>query len=128
MTDLTDRQKFYKTIADQRDHRRTLGVPNPKRITMALDMAELYGPEVDEACGVQEPTVDRWEAGTQIPSRDELQRLAFLTGFPVTFFYREDPEPFVGFICGPRGCQLVDNRPASPRARVIHLHGQGVLL
>lgn len=56
------------------------------RITTALDINELDGPGVDEACGVKEPTVDRWEAGTQYPTWGQLCALADLTGYPVAFF------------------------------------------
>lgn len=51
----------------------------PYRITMALDQLELYGPEVDTACGVEEPAVDMWEAGTLYPTWEQLCALATLT-------------------------------------------------
>lgn len=103
------------------------GRPTPERITAALDMADCHGPEVDAALGVPEPTVDLWEAGRLVPSPAELERLSLLTGFPVAFFYRPAPEPFVGFICtrgrGAR-CEFVDERPA---ADPEPLFGQGRL-
>lgn len=58
----------------------------PHRITMALDLADLYGPEVDAALEVPEPTVDCWEAGTLYPTWPQLLALAALTRFPVGFF------------------------------------------
>lgn len=58
----------------------------PHRITTALDLRELYGPEVDEACGVQEPAVDEWEQGVRYPTWEQLLALAELTQFPVKFF------------------------------------------
>lgn len=58
----------------------------PHRITTALDLRGLYGPEVDRACGVQEPAVDEWEAGVRYPSWEQLLALAELTDFPVKFF------------------------------------------
>lgn len=58
----------------------------PHRITTALDLRELYGPEVDRACGVQEPAVDEWEEGVRYPTWEQLLALADLTGFPVKFF------------------------------------------
>lgn len=61
--------------------------PVPARITTALDLRGLYGPEVDEACGVAEPAVDQWEAGEIEPTPEQVARLAELTGFPVAFFY-----------------------------------------
>lgn len=91
--------------------------PNPKRITFALDARGLYGPEVDIACGVVEPAVDEWEAGTRVPTPAQVVALARLTEFPVGFFYRADPPATeVGYICsrtGPRGqrCVRIDNRP-----------------
>ena len=36
-------------------------------ITRAPDAAELYGPDVDIACGAQEPACGDWEAGTRLP-------------------------------------------------------------
>lgn len=58
----------------------------PHCITLALDALKLEGPEVDQACGVEEPAVDRWEKGLEYPTWDQLCRLAVLTGFPVAFF------------------------------------------
>src|SRR5689334_17740942 len=83
--------------------------PNRKRITLALDLRALYGPEVDQALGVEEPTVDRWESGDEVPTPAQVMRIAALTGFPVGFFYRQDdpPEFTSGFICSRTrgGCQ-----------------------
>lgn len=62
------------------------GLVVPDRITTALDAAGLDGPEVDLACGVEEPAVDRWEAGILYLSWEELVALAELTGYPVGFF------------------------------------------
>lgn len=58
----------------------------PAAITIALDAAGLEGPEVDVACGAQEPDVDRWEAGELYPTWDQLCLLADLTGCPPHFF------------------------------------------
>lgn len=60
----------------------------PHTITIALDLAGLYGPEVDHACGVEEPTVDLWEAGEEYPTWPQLLALAELTKFGVGFFTR----------------------------------------
>ena len=49
--------------------------PTPERITMALDIQELYGPEVDRALGGEEPMVDEWDAGTRVPSLEQVQAL-----------------------------------------------------
>lgn len=58
----------------------------PWLITIALDGKRLYGPEVDQACGVEEPGVDMWEAGTLYPSFEQLCALAKLTGNAPGFF------------------------------------------
>ena len=69
------------------------GPPTPERITLALDSRGMYGPGVDHACGREEPAVDRWEAGEEVPTADEMRRLATLTGYPIGFFYMPAPEP-----------------------------------
>lgn len=61
----------------------------PWRITHAL--GDLEGPEVDRACGVEEPAVDHWELGIVYPTWDQLRALAELTGYPVAFFCQDDP-------------------------------------
>lgn len=58
----------------------------PHRITTALDARSLHGPEVDEACGVEEPAVDEWEAGTRYPTWEQLCALAELCGVTPRFF------------------------------------------
>lgn len=79
--------------------------PVPERITMALDLRQLYGPEVDQALGGEEPMVDEWEAGTRVPDFTQVEALAGLTGFPVKFFYEAAPPPVTqGWICGSGGC------------------------
>lgn len=72
--------------AAEAKHRWECGQAVPARITLALDILKLDGPDVDEACGVQEPTVDRWEQGRVYPTWEQLCRLAVLTGFAVAFF------------------------------------------
>jgi len=80
--------------------------PTPERITLALDLRDLYGPEVDQMLGGEEPMVDEWEAGERIPTVPQMQALAELTGFPVKFFYLPPPPPLTGgWICGTDGCQ-----------------------
>jgi len=69
------------------------GALAPYRITRALDAAELYGPDVDIACGAQEPAVDEWEAGTRYPTFEQLLALAALTHqSPDSFIAREGDE------------------------------------
>jgi hypothetical protein len=80
--------------------------PTPERITTALDIRQLYGPEVDQALGGEEPMVDEWEAGVRVPTFEQMQRLAVLTGFPVKFFYLPAPPALTGgWMCGSGGCQ-----------------------
>lgn len=68
-----------------------LGDVVPHRITLALNIRQLYGPQVDEQCGVKEPAVDEWEAGTRYPSWEQLLALAELVEFDVRFFTPDDP-------------------------------------
>lgn len=67
-----------------------LGVVAPWRITHALDAGGHEGPDVDIACGTEEPAVDEWEAGQRYPTFEQLLLLAELTGFPVDWFTRTD--------------------------------------
>lgn len=67
----------------------------PHRITQALDLRGLYGPEVDEACGVAEPQVDMWEAGELYPAWESLVLLAELTDFPPEFFTLACDQPLL---------------------------------
>lgn len=64
----------------------------PAAITMWLDLRGLYGPEVDAACGVEEPAVDEWEAGERYPTWVQLLALAELVDVPPTAFFRAVPE------------------------------------
>jgi hypothetical protein len=79
--------------------------PTPERITAALDLRDLYGPEVDQALGGEEPMVDEWESGERVPTFEQIQALAKLTDFPVRFFYQPPPPPLPGWLCGKDGCE-----------------------
>lgn len=80
--------------------------PTPERITTALDLCELYGPEVDQVLGGEEPMVDEWESGERVPTFEQMQRLAVLTSYPVKFFYQPPSPPIEkGWICGSDGCK-----------------------
>lgn len=83
--------------------------PVPERITMALDFCALYGPEVDQALGGEEPMVDEWESGARAPSFAQVQALAEMTGYTVRFFYEPAPPPIEGgWMCGGSdGCQTL---------------------
>lgn len=56
------------------------GELQPYLITLALDAMGLHGPEVDRACGAEEPAVDLWEAGKLYPTWRQVLLLAKLTG------------------------------------------------
>lgn len=74
----------------------------PDRITMFLDARHLYGPEVDHACGVEEPAVDQWEAGELYPTWEQVLALAALCEVgPIVFTDAWGPTPPLGpiFIC-----------------------------
>lgn len=63
-----------------------MGLVIPAHITAALDKWDLYGPEVDIACGAREPDVDLWEAGKLYPRWDQILKLAELTKtWPIRF-------------------------------------------
>ncbi|MDD4866194.1 MAG: hypothetical protein PHQ28_03410 [Mycobacterium sp.] len=85
---LTDRQKYDLAARRQQDERHATQDPIPARITIALDLAGLWGPEVDRQLGGEEPMVDEWEAGLRVPTREQVEALARLTGQPIGFFYR----------------------------------------
>ena len=86
--------------------------PTPERITMALDLCMLEGPEVDRALGGEEPMVDEWESGVRVPDLEQVQALAELTNFPIRFFYLPPPPPLPGgIICGADGCQPLGDVP-----------------
>jgi hypothetical protein len=89
--------------------------PTPQRITLALDYRQLYGPEVDKACGVEEPTVDLWETGEVVPTFEQIEALGALTQFPVAFFYRPAPEPLGRvFMCGEGGSSIYECTDSCP--------------
>jgi hypothetical protein len=78
-------------------------MPVPARITLALDAIGAEGPWVDEALGGTEPMVDDWEAGKSLPTQEQVERLAEMTGRPVEFFYLaptgQEMKPTRFFIC-----------------------------
>lgn len=80
----------------------------PHRITMALDLHGHHGPEVDAACGVEEPTVDMWEAGTLYPTWPQLQALAGIC-----------PQVMLGYFVLP----LVDPLPLATSLRFHRVGG-----
>lgn len=89
------------TTAEDRWRR---GLVVPHRITLALDIRQLHGPQVDRDCGAKEPDVDQWEAGEKYPTWEQLLALAALTDFDPAFFTPEPDQihalgPGVMFVC-----------------------------
>lgn len=81
------RERSARRAADEAAYRRwRAGLVCPDRITAALDMRGLHGPEVDAACLAAEPEVDQWEAGERYPQWRQLVALARLTGFAPGWF------------------------------------------
>ncbi|MER6830903.1 hypothetical protein ABT352_33255 [Streptosporangium sp. NPDC000563] len=128
----TDREKYRAALRTQQQARELSPTPIPYRITTALNLRELYGPEVDRACGVEEPAVDQWEAGTLIPTREQIELLAKLTDYPPHYFYmpiRPEERGITAMLCSrkrPKGkrCERVEiGAPALPEpvAEVIPL-------
>jgi hypothetical protein len=79
----------------------------PARITAALDLHGLEGPQVDIDCGAMEPDVDHWELGILYPTWEQFVKLATLTDLPLAFFWKESAPLTGGFLCGPRKCTPV---------------------
>ena len=132
MPKLTDRQKFQRVISDQHTADLLQHKPNPRRITSALDLRGLYGPEVDRDLGGEEPMVDEWESGKRIPTSEQIEALGRLTDFPPGYFYLPtSPEELCPIImCGTGGCEVINKEPhpSEPTADVIPLFGQGRLI
>jgi hypothetical protein len=96
-------QKAYRAWAS--------GKVVPDRITTALDGHGLYGPEVDEACGVEEPAVDEWEAGTRYPTWEQLHALAKLVDLPVHVFTMDSGVVTRMIVCETSGCTVIERNP-----------------
>jgi hypothetical protein len=94
------------------------GMVIPYRITAALDLCGLYGPEVDEACLAREPDVDMWEAGRLYPSWEQLVALARLTGFHPVYFMGPCPAPI-----RVEDTSMVFHLPKSERESPPPVHG-----
>jgi hypothetical protein len=82
------RSSHFRVVDEQEAYRKwDAGLLVPNRITVALDLHSLDGPEVDAACGAAEPDVDRWEAGELYPTWEQLKLLSNLTGLALRFFF-----------------------------------------
>ena len=80
--------------------------PNPHRITVALNRANLYGKTADAKLGAVEPDLDMWETGQRQPTDAQLRKLARMANVPIGFFYLLDgeaPELAVARVCQSRG-------------------------
>ena len=85
-------QAFWDQGLSQAKTEWAKGWVRPWRVTMWLDYAGQQGPGVDLALWVPEPTVDRWEAGIQYPTWDQLVALAVLCGVHPQKFIQEDAD------------------------------------
>lgn len=114
----------------------------PARITLALDAAGLYGPEVDDQVGTYEGNpagdVDAWELGEAIPTREQVRLLAELCGVTVAFFYwpqeawETEGHMWVCSRTGPKGlgrrvCEQVPMAVTPPAAEDPHRARQHAL-
>ena len=103
------------------------GVLRPTAITLAFDAqagggrAALFsaspfvGDWVDEACGAQEPAVDRWEQGLLYPTWEQVCRLSALTQTPMDSLLSgvENNQALLGCVNDPTGFALRHSfRPA----------------
>lgn len=66
---------------------------NPKRLEQARRRRGLTRRALAQATGIAERTLAYNESGEHVPSDEHLQILSQELGFPVGFFFREDPEP-----------------------------------
>jgi hypothetical protein len=106
-TTALDRRALQAAARRQQFERERSATPVPARITLALNLRELYGPEVDVACGVVEPAVDQWETGELVATGEQIVLLAALTGFPVEFFYSPvEPGTTRTMLCGRGGLTI----------------------
>jgi transcriptional regulator with XRE-family HTH domain len=54
--------------------------------------------------------VDEWETGERVPTKEQIQALARLTGFSIDFFYLPPPPPMAGvFLCSEDGCETPEH-------------------
>ena len=119
-------------LAAEREGRRLwrAGRLIPWRITMALDRRELEGPEVDIACGAEEPAVDHWEAGIVYPTWEQTRLLAELCEVTVPFLCADGLLP-AHPICGKWHKHFADVPPPVtkflPEAIARTLRAEGVI-
>ena len=73
----------------------------PWTLTTALDLEDLWDPELSAAVGCAIGEIDRWEEGITIPTTEQAKALARVTGFPLQWFYRSGPPPEMAafFMC-----------------------------
>ena len=64
---------------------------NPEMLVLARRSRNLTQAALVKLSQVHRNAVSRYEAGTQIPNHDVLERLANTLNYPVHFFYRKSP-------------------------------------
>jgi len=67
---------------------------NGDRIRQAREIAELTQEELGEACGINQSHVALFEQNLRQPQDDTLRSIALATGFPISFFKREQAPDF----------------------------------
>jgi Zn-dependent peptidase ImmA (M78 family)/DNA-binding XRE family transcriptional regulator len=67
-----------------------IGLPNPKRISLARKRRGLTQSELADLIGVHRRAVCAYEVGEYFPSNDTMERLGSALAFPLGFFYGDD--------------------------------------
>lgn len=124
------REAYEAAVARQREEWLLAnGTVVPARITMAMDMAGLSGPQVDRDCGTYhgnpDGDIDRWEQALAVPSPEQVRLMAKVTGCPIPFFYKPVTDlPRFGptWISwgGRRGCELVASDVIDERGVLLY--------
>lgn len=65
---------------------------NHKRLSLARKRRKLTGKRLAELAGVSAITISRLENGENKPDDDTVEKLAGALGYPVAFFFDDDPE------------------------------------
>jgi|JI102314A2RNA_FD_contig_101_81254_length_2507_multi_3_in_0_out_0_1 hypothetical protein len=87
-------------------------LPQPWRITVALDARGLYDPDLSWALGVPVGAVDRWEEGVEVPTFEQVEKLSQLTEYLPRWFYGRELHYVEGAFMCPGG--WVDFDPIVP--------------
>ena len=73
--------------------------PDRSRITVALDLAGLFGKQADATLGVVPGVIHRWETGELVPTEQQLTDLAERAGVTTAWFYDGPVEPLTFNVC-----------------------------